>query len=92
MNTEYADKPLKEGGTPLQNGGGDDSPALSQAQFPPRNPRLAFSVKETADVLGVSEKSVRRLVVRRLLNPSRALRHLLISKKEVERFLEETSS
>ena len=65
-----------------------DPDLLSKAQFPTR---LAFSVKETAATLGVSEKTVRRLVARRLLNPSRALRHLLISKKEVERFLEHTT-
>jgi excisionase family DNA binding protein len=52
--------------------------------------RLAFSVKEAAQILGVSEKSVRRLVDRRLLRPSRALRHLLIPRKEIERFLDET--
>jgi excisionase family DNA binding protein len=53
--------------------------------------RLAFSVKETAQLLGVSEKTVRRLVARKLLRSSRALRHLLIAKKEIERFLDETS-
>ena len=52
--------------------------------------RLAFSVRETAEILGVSDKTVRRLIARRLLKPSRALRHLLIPKKEVERFLDET--
>jgi excisionase family DNA binding protein len=57
----------------------------------PQPPRLAFSVKEAAEMLGVSEKSVRRLIDRRLLRPSRALRHLLIPKKEIERFLEETT-
>jgi excisionase family DNA binding protein len=54
--------------------------------------RLAFSVRETAEILGVSEKSVRRLILRGLLHSSRALRHLLISKKEIERFLEETTT
>jgi len=53
--------------------------------------RLAFSVKEAAEILGVSEKSVRRLIIRGLLRPSRALRHLLIPRKELERFLEETT-
>jgi excisionase family DNA binding protein len=52
--------------------------------------RLAFSVKETAAMLGVSEKTIRRLVARRLLRSSHALRHLLIPKKEIERFLELT--
>ena len=78
-------------GTFPQNGGNSDMPPLSEAMFPSRTPRLAFSVRETADALGISEKTVRRLVFRRLLNPSRALRHLLISKKEVERFLADTS-
>jgi len=53
--------------------------------------RLAFSVRETAEMLGVSEKTVRRLISRGLLRPSRALRHLLIAKKEIERFLEQTT-
>src|SRR5437016_4590162 len=38
--------------------------------------RLAFSVKEVALILGVSEKTVRRLVQRGLLRSSKALRHL----------------
>lgn len=54
-------------------------------------PRMAYSIREAAEMLGVSEKSVRRLIDRRLLRPSRALRHLLIPKKEIERFLEETT-
>jgi len=52
---------------------------------------MAFSVFETAEILGVSDKTVRRLINRKLLRASRALRHLLISKKEIERFLQETS-
>lgn len=51
-------------------------------------PRLAYSVRETAWLLGVSEKSVRRLISRGLLHPSRSLRHLRISKDEIERFFE----
>ena len=53
--------------------------------------RVAFSVKETADMLGVSEKTIRRLIARRLLRASTALRHLLIPKKEIERFLDATT-
>jgi excisionase family DNA binding protein len=52
--------------------------------------RLAFSVRETAEMLGVCEKTVRRLIDRGLLRPSRALRHHLIPKRKIERFLEET--
>jgi excisionase family DNA binding protein len=53
--------------------------------------RLAYNVEETAAVLGISAKSVRRLVSRRLLRPSRALRHILISRSEIQKFLERTS-
>ncbi|MBI5385637.1 MAG: helix-turn-helix domain-containing protein [Verrucomicrobia bacterium] len=64
-----------------------DSPALSSVA---QAPRLAYRVRETAQMLGVSDKTVRRLVARGLLRPSRALRHLLIPHFEVERFLKET--
>lgn len=53
-------------------------------------PRLAYSVAETANILGISGKSVRRLIARNLIRPSRALRHLLIPRSEIERFLKET--
>lgn len=66
------------------------SAASASAAGPPL--RLAYSVKEAALILGVSEKSVRRLIDRGLIRPSRALRHLLIPRKEIERFLEETSN
>jgi len=52
--------------------------------------RLAYSVNETAAMLGISEKSVRRLVARGLLRSSKALRHLLIARTEIERFLADT--
>jgi len=55
-------------------------------------PRLAYGIAETALMLGVCQKTVRRLICRGLLRPSRALRHLLISKKEIDRFLEETTT
>jgi excisionase family DNA binding protein len=78
--------------TIVQERNNSNVPSLSGAQFPERPPRLAWSVRETAEALGVSEKTIRRLVARRLLNPSRALRHLLISQKEVERFLKDTTA
>jgi excisionase family DNA binding protein len=55
-------------------------------------PRLAYSISEAAVMLGVCDKTVRRLISRRLIRPSRALRHLLIPKKEIERFLNDTSA
>jgi excisionase family DNA binding protein len=53
-------------------------------------PRLAYSLKETAAMLGISDKSVRRLIHRGLIRPCRALCHILIPKIEIERFLRET--
>lgn len=52
--------------------------------------RLAYSLKETAEMLGICDKSVRRLILRGLIRPSRALRHVLIPKTEIERFLRDT--
>ena len=52
--------------------------------------RLSYSMREVADVLGVSYVSVHRLAKRGLLRPSRALRTPLFSRAEVERFLRET--
>ena len=66
-------------------------PPEVMADPPSSNGRLAFSVQETAKMLGVSDKTVRRLISRKLLRPSRALRHILIPKKEIERFPDETT-
>lgn len=52
--------------------------------------RLAFSVKEAAEILGLSPKSIRRLIDRRVLRVSRALRHLRIPKSELARYLHDT--
>ena len=52
--------------------------------------RLAYSIQETARMLGVCDKSIRRLILRGLIRPSRALRHLLIPKAELDRFLRDT--
>ena len=57
-----------------------------------RLPRLAFSVAETAQILGVSDISVYRLIQLGLLRSSLALRRKMISKTEIERFLKETAS
>ena len=63
---------------------------VGAAESQSRCERLAFSVGETAAMLGVSDKSVRRLIARGLLRPSKALRHILITKKEIVRFLDQT--
>jgi excisionase family DNA binding protein len=81
---------------PKEKCGGFISPLVFQTVAPNSTTvdspfRLAFSVKETADILGLSEKTIRRLIARRLLRSSRALRHLLIPRKEIERFLDQTT-
>ena len=54
-------------------------------------PRLAFTIQETAHVLGgVCPKTVRRLISRNLLHPSRGLRCPLIPIWEVVRYLSDT--
>jgi excisionase family DNA binding protein len=50
-------------------------------------PRLAYTMEETAKILGVSYITVHRLLKRGLLKSSRALRHKLIPMTEIERFL-----
>jgi excisionase family DNA binding protein len=52
--------------------------------------KLVYSVRDCAQALGVSEKTIRRLVARGLIRPSRALRHLLIPRTELDRFLRDT--
>lgn len=54
-------------------------------------PRLAFSMQETADMLGLSYQTVWRLTQRGLLKSSSALRHKLFSREEIERFLRSTT-
>ena len=53
-------------------------------------PRLAYTMDETAKILGVSYITVHRLLKRGLLRSSRALRHKLIPATEIERFLKTT--
>jgi excisionase family DNA binding protein len=50
----------------------------------------AFKIKGAAKYLGgVSQITVRRLIDRGLLKPCRGLRHILIPKAELDRFLTE---
>ncbi|MCX6873781.1 MAG: helix-turn-helix domain-containing protein [Verrucomicrobia bacterium] len=51
--------------------------------------RQAYSVKEVADMLGVTSKSVYRLLDRNLLRSLQAVRPHRIPRKELERFLQE---
>jgi hypothetical protein len=52
--------------------------------------RLAYSMRETANLIGVNYQTVYRLNKRGLLRSSTALRTKLFSKAEIERFLAST--
>jgi excisionase family DNA binding protein len=72
------------------------TPSVETAKMPQvetdgKLPRLAFTMRETAEILGVSYITVHRLIQRGLLKSSFACRHKMISKIEIERFLKETS-
>ena len=51
---------------------------------------LVFTVEETAAALKISTKSVRRLLARRFLTGSKALRKILIPRKQIDDFLKST--
>jgi len=56
----------------------------------PAPPKLAYSMGEVADALGVSYVTVHRLLKRGLLKSSTALRQKLIPATELQRFLNDT--
>ncbi len=56
-----------------------------------QEPKLAYTVAETAWILGISTRSVHRLLKRGLLRASKALRKLIIPQTEIEKFLLETT-
>jgi excisionase family DNA binding protein len=68
-----------------------DTPALPQPNpSAPEPERLAYSVQESADLLGVDYFSVYRLIQRGKLRACRALRgKLLIPRSELLRLLKE---
>jgi hypothetical protein len=57
----------------------------------PALPRLAYSMQETARILGLSYQTVYRLNKRGLLRSSSALRHKLFPVEEIKRFLQATT-
>lgn len=54
--------------------------------------RMAYTMRETADLLGVNYQTVYRLNKRGLLRSSGALRTKLFAKSEIHRFLTATTS
>lgn len=53
-------------------------------------PRLAYSMRETAEILGVSYITVHRLLKRGKLRASDAIRNKVIPKTEIEKFLRDS--
>lgn len=66
-------------------------PSGEQKSEAPTLPRLAYSMEETAKILGLSYQTVYRLNKRGLLRSSSALRHKLFAMAEIERFLSTTT-
>jgi excisionase family DNA binding protein len=56
----------------------------------PPLPRLAYTMRETAKILGVSYMTVHRLLKRGKLHASDAIRNKVIPKVEIERFLKDS--
>jgi hypothetical protein len=63
-----------------------------QINFPEnsKNKRLAYTMRETSEIFGVSYVTVHRLIKRGLLKNLKALRHKIIPAMEIERFLKES--
>lgn len=57
----------------------------------PALPKLAYSMRESADCIGVSYVTMHRLLKRGLIKSSTALRTKLIARTELERFLKESA-
>ncbi len=74
---------------PKDDSRGQTSPAQPAARK--SQERVCYTVAETATKIGVSKKSVYRLIYRGLLPTSKACRKLLISAHAVENFVEVTS-
>ena len=60
---------------------------MSNIGNPDRRLKGFYTVKEAATYLSISEKSVRRLISRGHLRPSKALRKLRIPAQQLEEFL-----
>ena len=73
----------------IENG---SQPEQSRKKYEPGHvPKLAFSMHEAAECLGVSYITVHRLLKRGLLKSSSALRTKVIPATELERFLKATT-
>ena len=65
--------------------------ASTNAEIETRIEKKGFKRAEAAIYLGVAKITIDRLTKRGLLHPSRALRHPIYTKDDLDRFLRETS-
>lgn len=56
----------------------------------PTLPRLAYTMRETAEIIGVNYQTIYRLSKRGLLRSAGGLRTKLFPRSEIERFLSST--
>jgi ribosomal protein S20 len=71
--------------TPFRHGQANGSKAKTLVE------KKGFKRAEAATYLGVTAVTIDRLTKRGLLHPSRALRHPIYSRDDLDRFLRETS-
>lgn len=64
-----------------------DMLATEEVRTKPVPPRMAYSMREAAAVIGVSYITMHRLLKRGLIKSSDALRTKIISRAELEKFL-----
>lgn len=65
--------------------------ATTGAKIETRIEKKGYKRAEAAMYLGISKVTIDRLTKRGLLHPSRALRHPIYTKDDLDRFLRETS-
>ncbi len=53
--------------------------------------RFGYTITETAQLLGISRRSIYRLIARGLIGRSHALRKIIIPRSEIEKFLSKTT-
>jgi hypothetical protein len=71
-------KQVSSNGSLVRNGLGQDT--------------LLYSVPKVAELFSISKKSVHRLLKRGLLQSSNALRHKMITRASIEKFMSNTSN
>ena len=69
----------------------ESNSTTNRVEAQPRCEKKGYKRAEAATYLGISKVTIDRLTKRGLLHPSRALRHPIYSKDDLDRFLRETS-